>query len=155
MRPLGPAAVAVACVVIAAVIVGAVFLVGGLESGPGSVPHAFSYTENLPTGTIAYNGQLDCGSNVTLNLTLPSNAVLYYNLSVNTSGGSANVWEIGAGLHAFTAVPYGGTTEGTIGLGATGGTLEFFFQGCGSTPTVVLAFWGYFASSLDPGVSAR
>jgi len=32
---------------------------------------------------------------------------------------------------------------------AAGGTLEFFMQGCGPTPTVALGFWGYYNSTTS------
>jgi len=119
--------------------------VGG-HSGSSSFTTTFNFSQNLPTGTTESNGQLDCGSNVTASLTVPAYTTVYYEVAMNSTGGSANIWAIEGDSTDFEAVGLGGINYVELGTGG-GGTLEFFMQGCGSTPTVALGLWGYFNST--------
>jgi len=146
MKTPGPGLVAAVAVVVALAIVLPLLLLGG-HGTPLSPTATFDFSQNLPTGTIESNGQLDCGSNVTASLTVPAHTTVYYELQMNTSGGSANVWTVGTDLRGFQAVGQGGPSYSELGY-AAGGTLEFFLQGCGPTPTVALGLWGHYNSSV-------
>jgi hypothetical protein len=142
MRPPGTAFVAVVAVGVAAVIIVVAFAFSGRGSSP-AYSNTFDFSQNLPTGSIVSNGQLDCGSNVTESLTVPNDAKVYISLAINQTGDSANVWMTGPGPGArgFVAVGFGGITHEELGIGL-GGQLEFFLQGCGPGLTVPLGFWG-------------
>ena len=131
-------------VVIIAVVAAAASILGLTAFNPGGSSSVFGGTFNLsqslPTGTSTVNGQLDCGSNVTVTLTVPAVSTVYYNMSVNTSGGSANVWESIDSSHGFVEVTYGGGVQGA--MDGVRGTITFTAQGCGPTPTVAFGLWG-------------
>jgi len=133
---------AVTAVVAAVLIIAVIALPGGSSKG-GSPSTSFVFSQSLPTGTIVSNGQLDCGSNVTVDLEVPSYSTVNILFEVNETGASANIWSLGpaAGDTGFTGVGYGGPTYETLGI-AVGGQIEFFLQGCGPSPTVPLGFWG-------------
>jgi hypothetical protein len=146
MRLPGPTVVAAIAVGVAVVIVVAAFAFPGPGSNRG-FSNTFDFSQNLPTGSMVSNGQLDCGSNVTESLTVPNYAKVYIFLEMNQSGASANVWMVGPGLGdtGFVAVGFGGVTHEELGIGL-GGQLQFFLQGCGPGPSVPLGFWGYITS---------
>lgn len=145
MMPSRPALVVIVAVVVAAAAI------LGLSTWKSGSSSSFSITtfdlsQNLPTGTATYNGQVDCGQNVTVLLTVPAVSNVYYNLTMNSSGGSANVWESIDSSHGFVVVTYGGLVQGQ--LGAVSGTITFVLQGCGPTPTVALGLWGEYQPRL-------
>jgi hypothetical protein len=143
MNPPGPAFVAVLAIVAAAVIIGATISFSGHGSNAVNLS-TFSFSQNLPTGSMASNGQLDCGSNVTASLAVPSYSDVSMTFAINQSGDSANVWMTGPGFENTGFLSVGGGGIGpheTLGV-AQGGQLKFFLQGCGPGPIVPLGLWG-------------
>ena len=61
--------------------------------------------------------------------------------TVNASGDSANLGTVGPEFHGFLSVGSHGMVAGILGV-PEGGRVEFFFQGCGPTATVLVGFSG-------------
>ncbi|MGI0128789.1 MAG: hypothetical protein ACREEC_01310 [Thermoplasmata archaeon] len=117
--------------------------------GPGQ-SRPFNLSGSFPTGNASYNGQLDCGSNVTENVTFPAPGILYYNITQNLSGASVNVWIVYPGGYSFQASGSPGHGGGSIGYNL--GSFHFGFIACGSTPTVALGLWGTVVYSNHGGL---
>lgn len=100
----------------------------------------FDLSQTLPTGSSAFNGQIDCGSNVTVAAVFPSDAIVSYRITQNESHASVNIWMLGGGVSLFENSGYGGSISGNFTSG--NGHFSFVFQACGPTPTVSLGFWG-------------
>jgi hypothetical protein len=144
----------IGAVVVVVIVLLWAFAFGGISSGGGSAsassgcsgPHSsssFDFSCNLPTGNLNSNGAHRCGANVTVNISGPAHETLWYDMSVNTSGGSVNVWDGVAGtIYGYVFLAYTGTEYQEWPFGDTGGTVEFYLQGCGSMPSVFLGFWG-------------
>ena len=121
-------------------------------------PHAtttlrntFSLPAKLPTASINASNPYGCGGNRSDFLSLPAYSMLYYYVTVNQSGAHVNYWVLGAGAAPGTnTVSYGNESRGHFGLSRAGATIQFVFQGCGTTTTVPLGFWGNFTLPSSP-----
>jgi len=105
--------------------------------------NTFSLPEALPTGTMNASNPGGCGANRSDFLSFPAHARLYYYVSVNESDARVNYWILGVSSPPEAGtVTSGNEFGGDIELEAVGATIQFVFQGCGSTFTVPLGFWG-------------
>lgn len=150
MSPSGPRAVVVVAIAVAVIVAVALLLFSPSHSA-GAPSSVFNFSQNLPTGTTTSNGQQDCGANESASLTVPVESTVFYNLTVNTSGGSANVWDIIGSSHGFQSVSYRGMVHTELVVGISAEQIQFVFQGCGPSPTVALGFWGEIVSLPETG----
>jgi len=142
-----------AVLAVGAVWVAIVLVLAVLGTGSGPAPwgpgqsRPFNLSASFPTGDAYYNGQLDCGRNVTENVTFPAPGAMNYTLSQNESDASVNVWFVVSGVYVFDSTGVG-ETYGSIGygsgyvLGSGDATFHLGFVACGPTSTVTLGFWG-------------
>lgn len=135
-------------VVIAVAIAGATL--AGLFLVP-AVPHreAFNFSRTLPTGTARFNGQEDCGPNVTIPNAFAAGSTVTYAWTQNESGAGVNIWLVGAGIYSFEFTGGPGSGRGETGSSGGLGSVTLIFKACGPGPTVDLGFWGN-ASYLAP-----
>jgi len=112
---------------------------GGAPWGPGQ-SRPFNLSASFPTGNTSYNGQLDCGPNITETVTFPAPGIMNYNLTQNQSGASVNIWMVYSNGYNFQNT--GGPGQGRGTTEYVDGTFHFGFIACGPSPTVSLGFWG-------------
>lgn len=108
----------------------------------------FSLPTELPTASINASNPAGCGANRSDFLSFPARSNLYYYVTVNESEARVNYWVLRVNATPVTStVSYGNESRGNLVVGDAGATIQFMFQGCGSTPTVPLGFWGNFTLS--------
>lgn len=107
--------------------------------------NGFGLPAELPTAPINASNPYGCGANRSDFFSLPADSRLYYYVTVNASDARINYWVLGVNATPrATTVLFGVESSGNVHLTGVGATLQFVFQGCGSTRTVPLGFWGNF-----------
>ena len=137
------AIIAIFAVVIALLTVLAIGLYLPKSSSVSTPKTTFDLPGRLATAPMNSTNPYGCGPNMTDFFTFPAHSFLVYYVSDNASGSRVDYWTLGIGPPSpVTIVRYGNLSAGKIPVGSTSATIEFLFQGCGTTPTVPLGFWG-------------